>query len=157
MTITTGWHENLVVNAFAILLAALCLPGRTPNYNGITYMALGQGSSSWDTGGTPAPSATDTVLVSEIARNPVTVQDITSGGAVVTTGPTGNLLCTGVFSVGQGNGQIREFGLFGGVAATGFTMAQANQGSMVDHITHAILSKPSNQDFVLTRQVQLIF
>lgn len=153
-----SWHENLVVNSFAVLLTALCKTGRTPAYAGITHMALGTGLVGWDAGGFPTPLVTDITLVTELARKPLdSVSDINGSNLVVTTGPTGRLLLSCTFNLNEAMGDIREFGLFGGIAATGFTLDQTNQGIMVNHINHAKITKSALSDFTFTRQIRLLF
>ena len=152
------WSENLVVDSFALLLTALCLTGRTPTYSGITHMALGQGSSTWDTDGTPTPQTSDTTLTSELARKPLdSLSDINGSNTVVGTGPTGRLLASCTFLPGEAIGSIREFGLFGGIAGAGHSLDDANQGIMVNHITHGVLVKSLISDFSFVRQLRLIF
>lgn len=152
------WRENLVVNSFAVLLTALCKTGRTPAYSGITHMALGTGLVGWDAGGFPTPLVTDTILVTELTRKALdSVSDINGSNNVVTTGPTGRLLLSATFNLNEAIGDIREFGLFGGRAADGFTLDQTNQGIMVNHINHAKITKSALSDFTFTRQIRLIF
>ena len=154
--VVTAWQHNLVVNSFANLVAALCVgngAGTGPNatYVGIQQMAVGTGLVSWDTGGTPAPNLTDTTLVTELARKVVTVQFVDGSGNVI-AGPSPNILVTCTFNVGEANGALREWGLFGGNAT-----ATLGSGIMVDHVTTPVLQKPAGvNDFALTRLVTII-
>ena len=142
---------NLIVNSFSILLAAVCWSTRSPTWPGITYMALGQGNSSWDSS-LPPPLATDVQLYSEIIRKPVTLNDIDSMGSVVLTGPTGMLLCVTTYNPGEAIATIREFGLFGGLGAS-----STNGGTMADHVSHGAIVKSLSADFSFTRSVSLSF
>lgn len=178
--VRTGFQaENLVVNAFALMISALLaqqinlntgvytIPTTSGNgnnglvYYGITHMAIGEGDAGWDSvppSGIPAVG--DTTLVAEIAtasggRKACTVQHIDGSNNVVTA-PTGRLLLTAVWNTGEAIGNHREFGLFGGYTATG-TLADKDKGTMVNHVVHAKIPKQVGADFVLTRQVRLIF
>jgi len=100
----------------------------------------------------PAPILTDVQLVTELARKVVSVQFVDSLGNVV-AGPVNTILVTCTFNVGEANGDLREWGLFGGNAT-----AIVNSGIMVDHVNTTKLTKPSGvSDFSLTRLVTLIF
>ena len=156
-------NENLVVNAFSLILTGLCNSSRVPAYQGIMAMALGAGQPSWDTT-LPSPQATDTILNNEFWRQPLDVppQDVNASGAVVLTGPTGRLLMTATFAQGAAIGSIREFGLFGGILQAGQTWSvppnsNINTGIMVNHIIHGVIVKSSAADFSLQRQIILSF
>ena len=140
--------HNLIVNEFGVLLAALC--SGQGGYAGITWWAVGQGESSWDTSGTPEPSVTQTTLIDEIARVQPTLTYLDANGNPTTT-VTNVVQATAVFGLGVANGSLREQGLFGGTATSA-----ANTGQMIDAVNNAIISKPSGSgDFVLTRVISL--
>ena len=154
------WKHNLVVTSFATLLALLTLAngsgGLGATYAGVQYLALGTGNSSWDTSGVPSPSLSDVALVTEPSsgnfRKIVTAQNVDGSNNVSAT-PTNRVLCSATFNLGEANGALREWGLFGGNAST-----TAGSGYMIDHVTHSVINKPSGgSDFTLVRQVTLIF
>lgn len=97
-------HEELVKNLFVTagkVSIATHLRGVTSDNQGqITYCALGTSSV--------APAAGDTDLVTEIARKPVSVR---SSAANVATFQT-------FFTTAEGNGVLREAGLFGDDASS---------------------------------------
>lgn len=148
------WNHNLVVNSFASLVAGWMIGNGAADfgtvYRPVQYMAVGTGLVGWDTT-LPPPTLTDTQLTTEIARKTVTAQFVNGAGAVV-AGPTANVLVTCTFNVGEANGTLREWGLFGGTAT-----ATVNSGLMVDHVTTPALNKPNDvNDFSLTRLVTVI-
>jgi hypothetical protein len=150
----TDWKHNLVVTSFANLLALLTM--NNSSYVGVQYLALGTGLSAWDSGGVPAPALTDTTLVTEPSsgnfRKAVTAQMVDASNNV-TASITNRILISATFNMGEANGSLREWGLFGGNATP-----TANSGIMIDHVTHGIITKDAGgNDFTLVRQITLIF
>jgi hypothetical protein len=82
----------------------------------IKYVAIGTGST--------APAATQTQLVTEVLRKPVTK---------FTAGTTGKLVTTVYIAPGEGNVGIQEIGWFAGPAAT----AVVNSGIMMSRVLYA--------------------
>lgn len=91
--------KNLITNAFKEAIAD-SIRGTTSSNRGIaTYHALGTGST--------APEVTDTTLETEIARKLVSIRDVTANVASFQT----------FFTTSEGNGTLREVGLFGDAAS----------------------------------------
>lgn len=147
--------SNLVVDKCSVLLAQLM---SMKNTNGIQYWAIGSGSAAWDeqwgTPSPPTPSASTVKLVNEIYRKAITSSDIkyvdSEGTEYPDTTPTNMIKITIVVGESEGNGDWREFGLFGGGAT-----ATRDSGLMIDHKIHKILSKTS--EISVTRSIVLEF
>lgn len=91
-------YKNLVVTSAKNAIAD-ALRGNVANNNGqITYCALGTSTAS--------PAAGDTTLVAEIARKLVSIRSASGKIATFKT----------FFNQSEGNGVIKEVGLFGGAA-----------------------------------------
>ena len=146
-----AWGWNQIQNSFAVLLAAWCR-GES-GYDRITYMAYGSGQTSWDT--TPPTKSYDAVaLETEFFRQTVSQSnivyldpdtDIPTGGT-----PDSKIEITVTLLSGEGNGTLREFGLFGGNATV-----TADSGQMVNWISHSRIDKDSS--FEIERKIRLEF
>lgn len=145
--------SNLVVDSCSVLLAGLM---SMKNTNGIQYWAIGSGSATWDemwsTPSTPTPVPTATKLTAEIYRKKINASDIkyVDEAGEDSSSPTNRIKITIIVSESEGNGDWREFGLFGG----GATEAK-DSGIMIDHKIHKILSKTS--EISVTRSIVLEF
>lgn len=125
---------------------------------GLKYIELGTGNAAWDASPPPpAPSAAETGLVAGIARVLYSGTDwgylvpntLTSSGS-----PTRKIQLTVTISTGTANGNLREFALYGGAAASG-TLAT---GDLVSVIRHVVINKPSGTgDFNLVRKISIQF
>jgi hypothetical protein len=150
--------ENLVVDKCSVLIAGLLGLKSAQTPSGIQYWAIGSGSASWDdlwgSATPPTPAANTTQLVAEIYRKAITASNIKfvdgSGNEVADTNPTNRIKITVTISEAEGNGNWREFGLFGGNAT-----ASANSGFMLNHKMHRVLSKTS--EISVTRSIILEF
>ena len=60
-------HSNIIVNTASILIARLLKDNAEPT-NGISYLAVGSGSGSWDLFDPPAPTTSQTRLENEFFR-----------------------------------------------------------------------------------------
>ncbi|MHB1420102.1 MAG: hypothetical protein ACYCX4_11070 [Bacillota bacterium] len=142
------WECNLIVNKFSELLAALC-KGQA-GFGGIQYWEVGTGDPAWDAGGPPAPTVDQAALVNALARKPVTITflDVLNAPTV----PVTNKIEVSVtFNVGEANGALRTFGVFGGTATT-----TLGSGYMVDAVNHLVINKPAGEgDFTLNRKLRI--
>lgn len=143
----SGYFKNVICDTNGLLLAAL--NKGEGGYSGIQYLAVGIGSASWDTGGTPSPAPTRTTLVSELARKAVTIAFLDAGN-LETGSVTNRLKISATFTSGEANGEHREFGLFGG-NATG----TVDSGLAVNYRTQAIKTKTTDDE--LTISVRIIY
>jgi hypothetical protein len=134
--------HNTVVNNFALLIA--CLVKGEAGYGGVTYMALGSGSGSWDNNNPPAPAKTDSLLTLETYRKAITSDNIVylDDSGKVSASPTKNIKISVTFLEGEGNGDVREFAIFGGNATS-----TLNSGIMIDHKTQAYFCKTSKVQY----------
>lgn len=127
------------------------------NYDGIRFMALGSGNASWDADpNNVAKPVTQTTLETEIERIAVTpdqVQFLTTSGVVLDPtihGLSSRIKLTRVLASNEGNGDLREFGLFGGNATSA-----SDSGTMFNWITHPLIQKDAS--LVIERIVDIQF
>lgn len=144
----SDWRPNKIVNSIAILIASLF---RDPSsLSGAGYMAFGTGLDEWtNPGPTPAPTGSETELETETARKSTTVIFIDSSNSS-SNRPTNRLQITALLDATERVGDtFREFGLFGGDGAE-----NANSGTMINYITHGVVTKERS---VYARRVRLVF
>jgi hypothetical protein len=135
---------NVIVNTASILVARLLKDSKEPS-NGIAYLAVGTGDPGWNLQDPPAPTTTQTQLVSELFRKAVTesfyIDPVTGGNAI---DPTNIVDYHFNFNESEAVGAIVELGLFGGDATDGL-----NTGTMVNYRTFPVLNKTNSMAFVI--------
>lgn len=143
-------YYNTVVDDCSKLIA--CLMKGHSGCKGITYWAVGKGSSDWDNDNPPNPSVKDTKLLNETFRKPISADDIKflDENDNVTDKITNKLEITVIFTEEEANGELREFGLFGGNATEAL-----NSGIMINRKTHGLIYKTSGMR--LERTIRLTF
>ena len=143
-------HINTVVDDCSKLIASL-MKGQS-GYKGITYWAVGSGAGNWDNNNPPAPSVGDTKLLNETFRKAISASDITflDSSDKPTTSVTNKLQISVTFTETEANGELREFGLFGGKAT-----ATRNSGIMINRKTHGLIYKTSGMR--LERIIRIVF
>ncbi len=143
-------HLNTVVDDCSRLIASL-MKGQV-GYKGITYWAVGSGAGTWDNANPPAPTVGDTKLFNETYRKAINPSDITflDSNDKPTTSVTNKLQIKVVFTESEANGELREFGLFGGNAT-----ATKNSGIMINRKTHGLIYKTSGMR--LERIIRIVF
>ena len=141
---------NTVVNDCSKLIA--CLMKRQAGQTGLQYWAVGKGSASWNNDEPPSPTTSDTRLLVETFRKAINPSDIKflDEGNRETESITNKIQITVVFTENEANGELREFGLFGG-NATG----SANSGIMVNRKIHPLIYKTSGMK--LERFIRITF
>ncbi len=150
---SSSWRSNLIVRNCNLLLAALMK--RHQGMQGILCLAIGEGKDDWDSSH-PLPLLTDSQLTSELARQALTMDQITylDNASRPTESPTNHLEITvdlrGEEIVTNGSQSLREFGLFGGNATE-----EANSGFMINHVIHPRIDLTSG--LTLTRKLRLTF
>jgi len=147
--IETRVGHNLVVSQALKLIMSLIK--NQSGYSGITYWAVGQGSSSWDSS-TPGPTLNDVKLTSEIGRVAIPASEIKflDGSGNETANPTNVIQITHTFGVNDCNGSWREFGIFGGNATT-----SADSGLMINKRNHAVINKTTDMSVERTMRFTL--
>ena len=145
-----NWERNTIVLEFGKLLAYLCkqltaASFATEGLAGIQKWAVGEGLASWDVSGVPSPSTSATQLISEVARVTVSMDFLDALNEVTTT-VTNKLEISATFDESV-EGELREFGLFGGKTAE---VAVADGGIMVNLKNHSKIDKTSAT--ILNRQ-----
>jgi hypothetical protein len=146
------WRANQIQDGGPALVQGL-LARRAetePGFTGVSYMAVGEGEVGWDLTA-PTMLRSQETLTSEIARTAIPL----SGIAFVdpdTFVPVGGVTrvaeYSATFGPDEANGDLREFGLFGGVAD-----GDPDSGTMLNWITHPVFAKTS--DFSLIRRVRI--
>jgi hypothetical protein len=137
---------NIIVNTASILIARLLKDNSEPD-GGITYLAVGTGSSQWNLQNPPQPTNTQTALNSEIARKAFTTEDVTfidpdSGDP--TTIPTSVIDFTCTFAETEGVGPLVEMGLFGGDATD-----MTDSGTMINYRTFPVINKTNSMTLTI--------
>lgn len=141
------YHKsNIIVNTASILIARLLKNNQEPQ-NGISYLAIGSGSGSWNLFDPPAPTTSQINLENEFYRKAI---DTSTFVHPVTGEPTSaytNIVDYAV-TLGEGEavGPIVELGLFGGDATS-----ELNSGTMINWRTFPVINKTS------TMSVSIIF
>jgi hypothetical protein len=127
---------NIVVQNMSVAIA--CLMKRQTGYYGLLYWAVGSGGGTWSEDNPPNPSETDSTLETETYRKAINTSDIVfiDSNNVVSGTPTNRIQVTVAFGTTEANGKLMEFGLFAGNAT-----ATAGSGIMVNHKTHAVITK----------------
>jgi hypothetical protein len=145
------WGFNQIQNSFRKLLAAWSRAEL--GYSRIGYMGIGSGLSSWDTT-PPTQSYDQSTLETEYYRMTVPQGDIVFIDPI-SGDPTGGVVSNKLeitvnIGTSDANGDMREFGLFGGTATSAL-----DSGEMVNWIVHDLISKDSG--FEIQRKIRLEF
>lgn len=143
-------YFNTVVNDCSKLLA--CLMKGHGGYSGIKYWAVGSGSSSWNNNSLPNPNVADTKLLAETYRKAISPSDITflDSSDRPTSDITNKLQVSITFRENEANGELREFGLYGGNATT-----NKDSGLMINRKIHPIIFKTSGM--IVERVIRIVF
>jgi hypothetical protein len=144
--IHTYHQSNIIVNTASILIARLLKNNQEPQ-NGISFLAIGSGSGSWNLFDPPAPTTSQINLENEFYRKAI---DTSTFVHPVTGEPTSaytNIVDYAV-TLGEGEavGPIVELSLFGGDATS-----ELNSGTMLNWRTFPVINKTS------TMSVSIIF
>lgn len=127
--------HNVVVNDISKLLAAF-IKHEQGYTDGNLYWAVGTGASNWDNN-PYTPVDTNTKLVNEVFRKPITVRNFTNANGDVVNYVTPYLELSVVIESDEANGfSLREFGIFGGNATSA-----KDSGLMINHKAHARIDK----------------
>lgn len=146
------WVPNQIQNTGPVLVQGLLARREESEagFTGVAYMAVGEGEVGWDLVA-PTMSRDQETLTAEIARSAVPLSGITYVDPD-TLAPVGGVSRVAEYSVTFGpeeaNGDLREFGLFGGLAT-----GDADTGLMLNWIVHPVFAKTS--DFSLIRRVRI--
>lgn len=143
-------YKNTVVNDCSKLIATLFK--NHVGYAGASYWAVGSGDVAWSNSTPPTPSVSNFKLQTETFRKAIPANSIVflTDANVETANITNRLQITLTFNEGEANGELREFGIFGGNATT-----TLNSGIMINHKIHPIIYKTS--DMKIERILRLVF
>jgi len=142
--------HNIIVNTASILIARLLKDSREPDA-GISYLAVGTGAVGWNLQNPPQPTASQTMLYSEIARKAFTTPDVNfidpeTGDP--TTVPTGVVDFAMTFAETEAVGPLVEMGLFGGDASD-----LRDSGTEVNYRTFPVLNKTNSMVMTITFRI----
>lgn len=140
-----SYHKsNIIVNTASILIARLLKDNDEPT-NGISYLAVGSGSGSWDLFDPPAPTTAQTRLENEYYRKAIDMATFIHPETGEPTTVRTNIVDYSVsFGEGEAVGPVVEMGLFGGDAT-----AVANTGTMVNWRTFPVINKTSTMTMTI--------
>ena len=134
------YHEkNLIVDIASELICSWAFQGLTPTIPGILTLAVGTGGIGWDLQNPPAESASQTLLVSELARKQFSDKTYVDNLGNPSVTRTNILDLTTTFLETEANGPLVEMGLFGGTGST-----SANGGTMVNVKNFPVINKTSS-------------
>lgn len=125
------------------------------NLIGISYVALGSGDSSWDQDPSNVSKPTDqTTLQNETFRFQVSPDSFIfldqSGAALSPQALSSRFKMSYTLGSADANGDLREFGLFGGAATS-----TLNSGTIFNWITHPLIQKDSSLTIQRTIDISL--
>lgn len=143
-------YHNTVVNDCSKLIA--CLIKAHTGFTGVKYWAVGKGEPTWNNESLPSPTVNDTSLRNETFRKIIKPEDIIflDASNKPSTNPTNRLQIKVIFNENEANGDLREFGLFGGTASN-----NANSGIMINRKIHPLIYKTTGMK--LERVIRLVF
>jgi len=129
-------QSNIIVNTASILIARLLKDSSEPT-NGISYLAVGSGNSSWNLLDPPAPTTSQTLLENEFYRKAIEFTTFVDPTTAEPTEIATNIVDYSVtFSESEAVGPIMELSLFGGDATD-----ETGSGTMVNWRTFPVISK----------------
>lgn len=125
------------------------------NFAPIRYLAIGSGDSSWDADpNNVSKPVTQTSLTTEFTRFAVTADEFefldNSGVLLSPQSLSPRFRLTRLLGANDANGDLREFGLFGGDASAG-----SDTGLMFNWITHPLIQKDAT--LVIERVIDIQF
>lgn len=156
-----GWSFNQIQDSALLQIAGSVIgaedttSGLFNNFGPIRYLAIGSGDSSWDADPNNVTKPVDqAALQSEFVRFAVAADDfdfLSSGGAVLSPQElSSRFKLTRILGENDANGDLREFGLFGGDAS-----AAADSGIIFNWITHPLIQKDAT--LVIERVIDIQF
>ncbi len=148
--IETRKGHNLIVDSCSKLLASLV---KNANGTGLAYLAYGHGDSNWEDTNLPLPTPDDVKLFDEFYRKAITPDMVKfiNNDDVEVDEITNRIQITITLNANEGNGSLREFGLFGGDSCT----SDKDSGLMINRRIHAHIYKTTGM--LLERIIRLTF
>ena len=148
--IETRKGHNLIVDSCSKLLASLV---KNTNGTGLAYLAYGHGDSNWEDTNLPLPTPDDVKLFDEFYRKAITPDMVKfiNNDDVEVDEITNRIQITITLDANEGNGSLREFGLFGGDSCT----SDKDSGLMINRRIHAHIYKTTGM--LLERIIRLTF
>lgn len=139
---------NTVVDNASKLIAALIK--RHTNYSGALFWEVGSGLGTWSNSAPPSPAKTDTALTTPLFRKAIQLADISfiDANNVVTASVTNRIQIVVTFLSAEANGDLREFGIFGG--GTDAVVGTLGSGLMINRKTHGLIYKTTAMELQRT-------
>lgn len=148
------WGFNQIQNTFANLLAGYCVQEATYTA-GINVLGIGHGLIAWDSSFPTSFDYNQATLIDEYFRKEITEGTdsyfIDPSDDSVSATPTPKIEIVVLLDLLDANGDMREFGLFGGDSLPG----TPNSGTMVNWIAHSKVTKDSS--FQIERRIKILF
>lgn len=156
-----GWSFNQIQDSALLQITGSVVgaedttSGLFNNFGPIRYLAVGSGSPFWDADPTNvAKPVGQTSLVNEFERFAVTANDFSfldaNGDVLNPQALSPRFKLTRILGANDANGDLREFGLFGGDANQG-----VQSGIMFNWITHPLIQKDAS--LVIERVIDIQF
>jgi hypothetical protein len=156
-----GWSFNQIQDSALHLVTGSIIGVEDTNYvlfnnfAPIRYLAIGSGEPSWDANpNNVSKPVTQTNLTTEFTRFAVTADEFEflddSGALLSPQSLSPRFRLTRLLGANDANGDLREFGLFGGNAS-----ADPNTGVMFNWITHPLIQKDTT--LIIERVIDIQF
>ena len=149
--------KNIIVDAASVLIAEWSNADANAlnHIPGITYLAVGVGNDGWDKFNPPLPSASTTILESEVSRAARTVSltpyvDDTNTNVSTPTHIV-DFEYTFVGGILGIDAILTEMGMFGGTGAE-----NPNSGRMFNYLTFSAISKPQNAELTIVWRINFL-
>lgn len=153
----SGWTSNTIVTSCRVLLTGFMKNDTPKSPQGIQYLAVGQGLSTWDETGTPPPTPNLAKLENQALGDPIWAKDLEmvylNDKDIIVDEPTNRLQLTATLGVGNpapltgfSTYPLREFGLFGTLDG---------KACMINCVRHPVIHKDTAS--TLVRVIRLYF
>jgi hypothetical protein len=151
------WGYNQIQNTFASLLAGWCVQEATYT-EGINVLAVGSGLVGWDSSFPTSFDYNRTTLIAEYFRKGITEGTdsyfINPADDSPSVTPTCKIEIVVLLDLAEANGDMREYGLFGG-SANPASPGGKDTGMMVNWVAHSKITKDSS--FQIERRIKILF
>lgn len=148
----TPWSFNQAQDGWALIASQLFCGTNT----GFSYLALGEGDSSWDIT-PPTKDQAQLTLENEIDRIPINtatdIQYLDPDDESPSVTPTRMIEISVLIDYTQGIGDLREFGLIVGDTAS----SSLNSGTLFNWVSHDLRTKTLTTPTQILRKIRIKF
>lgn len=150
--IVTPWSTNQAQDGWALIASQLFCGTNA----GFSYLALGEGESSWDIT-PPTKDQTQLTLENEIDRIPINtttdIQYLDPDTEAASGTPTRMIEISVLIDFARGIGDLREFGLIVGDTAS----SSLNTGVLFNWVSHNLRTKTLTTPTQILRKIRIKF